>query len=395
MAGTRARENYGGYGSERQDEIFLNGLSGEKPKVPLTTVDLEAAAKAKLPPVVFDYIFGGAGEEETLSANREAFRRRTIIPRVLTDVSHRDTRIELFGKTLPAPFFLAPAGMQELAHPDGVLAISRAAASLGLPLILSTRSSHTIEDVAKEMGDCLRWFQLYHGPEWNLSSSLIGRAEECGYSAIVVTLDVQVRGWRERDLMHADSTLLRGGGTANYLADPVYRKEFGVPTEDGGVKIRKNTWVAAESGVDLRALKMLRERTRLPLLLKGILSPSDAKLAIDYGVDGIIVSNHGGRQLDGAVASLDALPAVVKQVDGKIPVLIDSGIRGGPDAFKAIALGARAVLIGRPYVWGLAVGGEMGVREVMQNILADFDVTMALSGTSSVREITRDFISHA
>lgn len=392
MEGPRARENYGGYGSERQDEIFLRGLSGQKSEIPLALADLEAAAKAKLPPAVFDYIRGGAGEEETLLANREAFRRRAIVPRVLTDVSHRDTRVELFGKTLPAPFLFTAAGLLELAHPDGALAVARAATTLGLPLVLSTRSSHTIEDTAKQMENANRWFQLYHGREWSLSSSLIGRAEECGYSALVVTLDVQIRGWRKLDLQHADSTLLRGGGNANYVADPVFQKKFGVPSEDGGVKVRPNTWTAADSGVDLRTLKMIRDRTRLPLVLKGILSPSDAKLAIDCGVDGIIVSNHGGRQLDGAVASLDALPDVVKEVDGRVPVLIDSGIRSGADAFKAIALGARAVLVGRPYVWGLAVGGEMGVKEVMQNLLAEFDVTMALSGTANVKEITRDFI---
>jgi lactate 2-monooxygenase len=395
MGGRRARENYGGFGPERQDEIFSRGLSGETASIPIAPDDLETAAKEKLPPEVFDFVAGGAGSEETMLANLEAFRRRRIVPRLLIDVSARDTRVELFGKTLPAPFLFAPIGLLEVVHPDGVLPVARAAATLGLPLVLSSRSSHTIEETAGQMGDSSRWFQLNYGSDRDLYASMIARAEASGYSALVMTIDTKTRGWREREFQHASSSVLRGAGTANYLADPVFRKKFGIRSDDGTVKMPENIGIRMDPGSDMRALKLVKEMTRLPVLLKGILSPSDARLAVDGGADGMIVSNHGGRQLDGAVAALDALPAVVREVDGRVPVLFDSGIRRGSDAFKAMALGANAVLVGRPYVWALALGGEAGVVEVAQNILAHFDVTMALSGATKVREITSDLIQSA
>lgn len=376
------------YGPERQLQIYIGAWQGQTPLIPLRYETLEQRAKEVLGEEAFDYVAGGAGSEDTLHANREAFRRWHIVPRMLRNVSERTLSIQLFNHSLPAPVLLAPVGVQSIVHSEGELAVARAAASLGIPLILSTLSSYTLEEVAQVMGDAPRWFQLYWSNDSDLTASFISRAEKAGYSAIVVTLDTPTTGWRERDLQHAYLPFFRGEGIANYLSDPVFRAALPRPPEEELTPALLHfATVFGSFALTWNDLAFLRERTRLPILLKGILHAEDAQLAIEHGADGIIVSNHGGRQVDGAIPALVALPDVSQVVQGRLPVLFDSGIRRGADAFKAIALGAKAVLLGRPYLWGLALAGEQGVREVLLNFLADLDLTLALSGYASFEEL--------
>jgi lactate 2-monooxygenase len=382
------RINYGGFGAERQNELYVAGIMGRTPSVPISPERLEAMAKMQLSPEAFDYVAGGAGSEDTLRENLEAFRKWRLVPRMLVRVDVRDTSTELLGKRLPAPFLLAPTGVLSIVHKDGELGAARAAASLGLPFILSTAASYSIEEVAQANADGVRWFQLYWSKDREVNMSLVSRAESSGYSAIVVTLDTKIVGWRERDLQRGYFPFLKGDGTANYLSDPVFRSKLDKsPESDLQGAILRSIGLALDPAFNWEDVKYLRGHTRLPILLKGILNVEDARRATETGVDGIIVSNHGGRQVDGGIAALSALRAVVKSVGDQLPVLFDSGIRRGADALKAMALGAKAVLIGRPYVWGLAIGGENGVKEVLLNLLADFDLTMALCGIKSIDEI--------
>ncbi|HET8625376.1 MAG TPA: alpha-hydroxy-acid oxidizing protein [Gemmatimonadales bacterium] len=377
--------------SDRQLEIFRQGSL-----VPVAAEKLEATARASLPPEVFDYLSGGAGAEATMHANLDAFRRWQIVPRVLRDVSTRDWSISLLGAKLPAPVLLAPIGVQGILHPDADVASGRAAASLDLPLILSTVSSKSIEEVASAMGDTPRWFQLYWSSDLELAESFLSRAERGGYGAIVVTVDAHVLGWRERDLANAYSPFVQGHGAANYLTDPVFRRRLGIdPAADPSAAARLLADLFGNPALDWASIAWLRERTRLPVVIKGILAADDAARAVDVGAAAIVVSNHGGRQVDGAIGTLDALPDVVDRVAGGIPVLLDGGIRRGADAFKAIALGAAGILLGRPYAWGLAIGGEAGVREVLLNFLSDLDLTFALSGCSSTAEVARPLVRPA
>jgi isopentenyl diphosphate isomerase/L-lactate dehydrogenase-like FMN-dependent dehydrogenase len=374
-------------------EIYLAGLSGRKPGQPLAPEELEEQARAVLPTPAYIYVAGGAGGEETVRANRDAFRRWRIVPRFLRDVSRRDLGIELFGRRLPAPVLLAPVGVQGMLHAEAELAVARAARSLGVPMVLSTVSSTPLEAVAEALGDSPRWFQLYWPRDPALAASLVGRAERAGYSALVVTLDTFLLGWRERDLQQAWLPFAQGQGIANYLTDPVFRAALPAPPEkDPAAAARHFLAVVSNPALTWDDLAWLRKQTRLPILLKGILHPDDARRAVDHGVAGVIVSNHGGRQVDGAIPSLEALPAVAEAVAGRAAVLFDSGIRRGADVFKALALGARAVLLGRPYCWGLAVGGEQGVREVLRNLLADVELTLALAGFATCAEVRRDWL---
>jgi lactate 2-monooxygenase len=377
-------------GMQRQLEIYQSGLAGKKLSVPIPPSLLEAKAKEILPPTAYDYVAGGAGGERTMQANLDAFSRWQIVPRMLRDVSQRDLCVEVLGQRLPAPLLLGPVGVQGIIHPEAEVASGRAAAALGAPFILSTLSSRSMEEVAQAMGDTRRWFQLYWGKDPEVTASMLQRAEKAGYSALVVTLDTQMLAWRERDLQNSYLPFLLGKGLANYFTDPAFRSQLAQPPEaDPAAAIRLWGSVFSNTALTWKELDWLRKHTKLPIVLKGIQHPDDGKRAIDCGVDGVIVSNHGGRQVDGAIASLDALPAVVEAIQEKIPVLFDSGIRYGSDALKAIALGAKAVLLGRLYIWGLAVAGEQGVRDVLQNFLADFDLTLGLSGYRSCRELDR------
>ena len=376
-----------------QNEIYLGGLGGTKPELPISYEDLERRAREVMTPEAYGYVAGGAGSEDTMRQNLEAFRRWRIVPRVLRDVSTRDLSTEVLGTALPAPVMLAPVGVLGIVHDEGELAVARAASSLGIPIILSTAASNTLEDVAEAAGEGPRWFQLYWPNDEQLAASFVARAEEAGYSAIVVTVDVPQLAWRPRDLQGAFLPFLTGEGIANYVADPAFRSQLDESPEDNptGAVLR---WVAVFPHPTLTwdRLAWLRERTSLPILLKGVLHPKDARKAAKAGVDGIVVSNHGGRQVDGSIATLDALPAVVEAA-GDLPVLLDSGVRTGADAVKAIALGARAVLLGRPYVFGLGIGGEEGVRHVLRSFLAELELTMALSGVTKISEIDRSILA--
>jgi isopentenyl diphosphate isomerase/L-lactate dehydrogenase-like FMN-dependent dehydrogenase len=381
-------------GVQRQMEIYLSGTQGQKPAQPVAPEELEERARAVLPERAYVYVAGGAGAEDTVRANRDAFRRWRIVPRFLRDVSRRDLGVELLGRRLPAPVLLAPVGVQAMLHPEAELAVARAARSLGVPQVLSTVSSTPLEKVAEALGDSPRWFQLYWPKDPALAASLVGRAERAGYSELVVTLDTYLYGWRERDLQLAWLPFAHGQGLANYLSDPAFRAALPVPPEqDPAAAVRHFLAVVSNPALTWGDLAWLRRQTRLPILLKGILHPDDARRAVEHGLDGVIVSNHGGRQVDGAVASLAALPAVVEAVAGRTAVLFDGGIRRGADVFKALALGARAVLLGRPYCWGLAVGGEQGVREVLRNLLADVELTLGLAGCASCADVSRDSLA--
>src|SRR4051794_30498493 len=372
-----------------QYEIYLQGVADQVPELPFFRYDeWERRARELLDDGPFGYVAGGAGSEDTMRANLEAFKRWRIVPRMLRDVRERDTRTELLGLQLDAPVLLAPIGVQRIVHEEAELASARAAASLGVPVVLSTASSTPMEDVAEAMGDASRWYQLYWPNSDELAASFVRRAEAAGYGAIVVTLDTFMLAWRPRDLAGAYLPFLRGVGTQQYFSDPVFLAGLEKsPEEDLQAAVLAWVQAYADPGITWERLSFLRDHTSLPIVLKGINHPLDARLAVEHGVDAIVVSNHGGRQVDGAIGALDALPRGSEEVEGAIPVLFDSGIRGGADIAKALALGATAVLIGRPFVWGLAVAGEDGVRQVLRSLLAELDLTLALSGSRTPRDL--------
>jgi isopentenyl diphosphate isomerase/L-lactate dehydrogenase-like FMN-dependent dehydrogenase len=371
-----------------QRAIYFNGLSGTLPALPMTAEGWEAAARERMAPEAFAYIAGGAGSEHTVRANLAAFERRRVVPRMLREVGPRNFTTTVLGKQLSFPLLAAPIGVMSLAHEDGELAAARATSKLGLTQIVSTAASRALEDVAAAAPDGSRWFQLYWPKDVEVAESFVRRADLAGYEAIVVTLDTWSLGWRPRDLALAHLPFLRGNGIANYLADPVFRSKLRREPEESQAAFTEAVmlWAASFGNPALRwsDIKRLREWTTLPIVLKGILHPDDARAALDAGVDGIVVSNHGGRQVDRSIASLDALPAVAAAVAGKASVLFDSGIRCGGDILIALALGAQAVLIGRPYVYGLALAGEEGVAHVFRCLLADLDASLALAGRDSV-----------
>jgi lactate 2-monooxygenase len=371
-----------------QFEIYFRGLVAETPELPVAVADLEERAREVMSAEAFGYVAGGAGAEQTMRANLEAFERWKIVPRMLRDVSIRDLSSSLLGTVMPAPVMLAPVGVQSIVHPEAELAVGRAAVSQGVPAILSTAASHTIEEVAEAMGEGSRWFQLYWPKDRDLAASFVDRAGQAGYGAIVVTLDTWLLGWRPRDLQHAYLPFLKGEGVANYFSDPVFRGALEkAPEQDPGPAIAHWAYQFANPSVAWEDLPWLREQTRLPIVLKGILHAEDARRAVQEGVDGLIVSNHGGRQVDGGIGAIDALPAVRTVVGDEFPVLFDSGIRTGADVFKALALGADAVCLGRPYMWGLALDGQAGVEQVLQCLLAELDLTLALSGYTGIDQV--------
>jgi isopentenyl diphosphate isomerase/L-lactate dehydrogenase-like FMN-dependent dehydrogenase len=377
-----------------QLEIYAAGVQGEKPRLPMTASELEARAREVVSAEAFGYVAGAAGAERTMRANVEAFDRFRILPRMLRDVSRRELAVSLLGTEMCAPLLLAPVGVQSIVHAEGELASARAAAHAGLPFIHSTAASHSIEEVADAMGEASRWYQLYWPRSRELASSFVARAGEAGYGAVVVTLDTWLLGWRPRDLQNAYLPFLEGKGLANYFSDPVFRAALErAPEDDPGPAIERWAYEFANPSVTWEDLGWLREQTDLPIVLKGILAAEDARRAQAAGVDGIAVSNHGGRQVDGAIAALDALPAVRAAVGSELPVLFDSGVRSGADAFKALALGADAVCVGRPYVWGLALGGEAGVGHVLRSLLAELDLTLALSGHTRIEQVGRDALA--
>ncbi|MGN6415078.1 alpha-hydroxy-acid oxidizing protein [Flexivirga sp.] len=444
-----------GIGRAVQGAIYAAGAYGRKSKVPVEPAALYDAARRRMSPQAWSYVAGSAGMQRTDRANTAAFERFPIVPRVLRDVSERSLGVTLFGHDLPAPVLFAPIGVLEMVQPEAELAVARAARSLGLPMVLSTQGSVPMEQTAQELGAHPMWYQLYWSNNDELARSLVQRAEAAGAQAIVVTLDTHLLGWRTRDLDLGYLPFARGEGIAQYLTDPVFQELIhkrvaeqtttskystaerspGSPRSIRGSeaeeklrgaerptpaavrtllsitrhypgRFRDNLRsplprAAVETFLDVFPcpaltwddLAKLREWTSLPIVLKGIQSVQDAQFATDHGADGIIVSNHGGRQIDGAIASLDALASIAPVVDGRLPVLFDSGIRSGADVFKALALGASAVLVGRPWLYGLALDGAAGAEAVMERILAELDLTMALSGVTSIEQITRDCLA--
>lgn len=365
---------------ERRREIEHEGAT-----VPFGVGELQRAAGDALSPAVYKYLVGGAGIGETVRANRTAFDRWRIRPRVFRDVAERSLDIELFGKSLRSPVCLAPIGVQSLFDEAGELASARAAASLGVPFSLSSASTHSIEEVADDADtaaadddtdDAPRYFQLYWLPDWEITRSLVDRAEEAGYDAILLTVDFPTARWMPQSVVDADE-----------ITPPLTNLETD-PVADDRIS-ESDALLERDASVTWEDLAKLRAHTDLPVVVKGVVHPDDARLAVEHGADGVIVSNHGGRQVDGSVGAVQALPAVVDAVGEETAVLFDSGIRTGADTFKALALGADAVFLGRPYIYGLAVAGERGVYEVLHNHLAELDTVVGLAGYTDMNEVGR------
>ncbi|MER6839078.1 lactate 2-monooxygenase [Streptomyces platensis] len=374
-----------------QYEIYLHGMTGAVPRLPTDLTRLERLAEQRLGPGPVGYVAGSAGTGSTAVANRAALDRRRIVPRMLRDVQERDLSVEVCGRALPAPLALAPVGVLSIMHPDAESAAARAAAAQGVPYILSSASSTPMEEVAESMGDGERWFQLYWAKDREVTRSFLHRAKAAGYTALFVTLDTPLLAWRPRDLDQAYLPFLHGVGTANYFSDPAFRAGLAKPVdEDPNAAVRHFVGMFADPAKTWPDLAFLRENWDGPIVLKGILHPDDALRAADAGVDGVVVSNHGGRQVAGSVAAADALPRVVEAAAGRLTVLFDSGIRTGDDIFKALALGAKSVLVGRPYAYGLGLDGQAGVEHVLRCLLAEFDLTLALSGHSRPATLTAD-----
>ncbi|MGF2949764.1 alpha-hydroxy-acid oxidizing protein [Microbacterium alcoholitolerans] len=426
-----------GISRRTQSDIYRAGISGQQPAVPVDVHALDAAAQAALSEEAYAYIAGGAGAEVTVAANRAAFDRWQVWPRPLRDVTNRDLSVEFLGRSRPTPLLLAPLGVMELAHPEADLAVARAAASAGIPYTVSNQASFPRERIVQSAPGAPRLFQLYWSASDELNASLLGRAEASGCEAIVVTLDTHLLGWRTRDLDLAYLPFTRGMGIAQYTSDPVFQqlvKERASVAVPGGpsVKVTPKTIAAgvsiARKGAHLTGshnlrdnlrsplpraavetflevfstptltwddLAKAREWTSLPIILKGIVHPDDAEHAVDVGLDGVWISNHGGRQIDRSVPTLDVLPEISEKVGGRVPVIFDSGVRTGADAAIALALGADLVALGRPYAYGLGIAGEQGVREVIRNVLAELDITLGLAGLTSVGQLDRDALRAA
>jgi lactate 2-monooxygenase len=378
-------------------EIYVRGLGGETPPVPVSSVELERQAEAAMEPRAANYVGAGAGNEDTIRANAEAFRKRRIVPRMLRDVASRDLSTKVLGTAMPAPLMLAPIGVQKVVDEEGELATARAAAAVGAPMIVSTNSHFSLEEIAAAAGtDAPRWFQLYWATDRDLVASFVARAERAGYGAIVVTVDTFVPGWKPRDLQQAWLPFLNGMGLGNYFQDPVFRAGLEKPPEeDVGAATGHFLGIQANPALNWDDLAWLREQTSLPVVVKGIQHVDDAREAARRGVDGIVVSNHGGRQVDGAIASLEALPPIAAAAGDDLAILFDSGVRTGTDVLKALALGADAVCLGRPYIWGLALEGQAGVEAVLKMTLAELDLTMALCGLTSPEEISPALLAGA
>ncbi|SDK05680.1 L-lactate dehydrogenase (cytochrome)/lactate 2-monooxygenase [Nocardioides sp. YR527] len=418
-------------GRDLQSAIFRKGLFGHRPVVPTEPSALAEAAQRAMSKEAWAYVDGGAGQHRTVAANTAAFDHYRLVPRMLTNVESRDLRTTLFGVDMPAPLMLGPVGVLELAHPRAEHEVAAAARATGIPMVISTQASVPMEEVAEDLGDTPRLYQLYWSKDESIVESFVRRAEAIGSDALVVTLDTHMLGWRTRDLDLGYLPFARGLGIAQYTSDPAFRALVEARLADrSGTSVRPGlreipsalTAVASmaqhhpgklvdnlrsghgraavETFLDVFSrsdliwddLDRLREITDLPIVLKGLQAPEDARRALEHGVDGIIVSNHGGRQVDGAIASIDALPSIVDEVDGRIPVLFDSGIRSGADILKALALGSDAVLLGRPYVYGLALAGAAGVQAVLEHMIAELDLSLGLVGCRSVDEIGRELL---
>lgn len=355
---------------------------------PLTLDEYEALARERLDRSAYDYYAGGAGDERTLAANREAFDAIPLRPRVLVDVSAIDLRTTVLGEPLALPVMLAPTAFNRLGHPDGEMAAARAARSAGTLMIGSTLSTCTLEEVA-EAGGGPMWFQVYVYKDRGMTQDLVARAEAAGYRALVLTVDTPLLGRRYRDVRN-NFVLPAGISMKNFEAAMTSAARWGAHSS-----FSSYVHDLFDATLSWAAVEWLQSQTRLPIFVKGILTEEDARQAVAAGVNGVIVSNHGGRQLDGAAASIVALPEVVDAVAGRVEVLMDGGVRRGTDVLKALALGARAVCIGRPYLWALAAGGEAGVHDVLRILREELALAMALSGRPTIASVDRSLVERA
>ena len=377
--------------------VYLEGmLNGGRPELTTNLVQLEAQAREVLPPESMGYIVPSAGDGATARANREAFDRWRLVPRMMRGATDRDLSCTVLGTSLPAPVLVAPIGVQTLAHPEGELATARAAAALGIPYIHSTAASHSFEQVAEAGGDGSRWYQLYYPSDPDVCQSFLERATANGFEVLVVTLDTTLLGWRPADLDRGFLPFLDNVGVANYLTDPAFlaKLERSVEDDPGAAT---SLWASMFPNPGLRwsDLSFLREHWDGPLVVKGIVAVEDALAAVDHGVDGIVVSNHGGRQVDGSIGALDALPGIAGAVGDRTTILFDSGIRTGTDVVKALALGADAILLGRPFLYGLALAGQRGVEHVLRCLLAELDLALTLSGHPDLQALSPEVLQRA
>ncbi|MEM6584067.1 MAG: alpha-hydroxy-acid oxidizing protein [Pseudomonadota bacterium] len=371
-----------------QNEIYFKGLQGVMPDYPVDFAGLVDRASKAMPPQVLSYVQGGCGDELTQDRNASAFACWGMVPRMLVDCAERDLSVELFGQSWQHPAFMSPIGVNAICTPDGHgdIAAAQASALSGVPFVASTLANDPLEDVITHCGDVPAWFQLYTPRNRELAESLIGRAERAGYQALVVTLDTWVPGWRPRDLALGNFPQLRGQVLENYFVDPVFLSLLEKPpAEDPGTAVLTWAGIFGET-MTWDHIPWLRETTKLPIVLKGICHKDDARRAADLGVDAIYCSNHGGRQANGGIAAIDMLPGVVEGA-GDLPVLFDSGIRSGSDMIKALALGAAAVGVGRPYAYGLALGGAQGAAHVLRCMLAEADLMMAVNGYPTLADV--------
>ncbi|NIL88631.1 Lactate 2-monooxygenase [Rhodococcus fascians] len=380
--------------SDHQLGIYAAGMFAQQtPSITTNLARLEDQAAEKLSPEALGYIVASAGSGSTARANRAAFDRWAITPRMLRSSASRDHACTVLGTDMPAPLLIAPVGIQTLAHPEGELATVRAAAELGVPYIHSTQASHSFEQIAEAGGDAPRWYQLYWPTDESVLLSFLQRAKDTGFTTLVLTLDTTLLGWRPADLDRGYLPFLANLGIENYLSDPAFQAGLAQPVGENPVAAAMH-WAQMfpNPGLSWKNLAFLREHWDGPIVLKGICTVGDAREAAAHGVDGIVVSNHGGRQIDGARPSLDALPSIVEAVGDELTILFDSGVRTGADMAKALALGADAVLLGRPFLYGLALGGQEGVAHVLRCLLAEFDLVTSLSGHTGAGELGRDSI---
>ena len=383
------------YGDEVLNRIYRKGMLEEQsPDFPVSYEDLRERAHEEMSEEAKAYIHGGAGSETTFRREQD-FSEWRIVPRMLQGVEDRDLSTEFMGQSVDFPLAITPLGIQNLAHEEGELATARAAREMDVPFILSSLSSTPMEDVAEELGDTPKYFQFYWSSDEDIARSFLNRAEEAGYDGIVVTVDAPILGWRERLIERGYYPFLNGDGVANYFSDPEFRSQLDkLPEEDTETAVQHFLDIFGDSSLTWEDLSFVFENTDLPVHIKGVLHPEDAVKAVDAGADGIGVSTHGGRQVDGSITAIEALPAIADRIGDETTITFDSGIRRGSDVFRALAVGADVCLLGRPFIYGLAVGGQSGVEHVLENILADFDLTMGLAGRDAVSKIDRGAVTH-
>jgi lactate 2-monooxygenase len=383
------------FGNRKVNRVYREGMhEGKSSEFPVSYEDLRETAHEAMDDSARAYIHGGAGAEETFRKEQD-FSEWRIVPRMLQGVADRDLTTEVMGQEIDYPAMVTPLGVQSLVHDDAELATSAACDELNVPFILSSLSSTPMEDVSEELGDTPKWFQFYWSSDEDIARSFLNRAEESGYDAIVVTVDAPTLGWRERLIERGYYPFLDGEGVANYFSDPEFRSQLDEPPEeDPQAAVDHFLDIFGDSSLTWEDLEFVFENTDLPVLIKGVLHPEDARLAVEHGADGVGVSTHGGRQVDGSITAIEALPDIVEEVGDEVTITFDSGIRRGSDMYKALALGADACLIGRPFIYGLALGGQAGVNHVLENLIADFDLTMGLAGRDSVSEVNRNSLRH-